>query len=103
MAGIKGRGGQKGRSGRKPGAFTLMRQRIEAEKQDDAEYAFTLYASVMRDEAQTLELRLDCADWIANRVLGKPKERTEHSGNLQTEITLHAIDYRNGLDTLKPE
>lgn len=31
------------------------------------------------------------------------KIKTEHSGNLQTEITLHAIDYRNDLDTLKPE
>lgn len=82
MAGVKGKGGKKGRSGRKVKAFTLLKQRIEAEKQDDAEYAFSLYASVMRDETQPIELRLDCSDWVANRVMGKPKERTEHSGEI---------------------
>lgn len=82
MAGVKGKGGKKGRSGRKVKAFTLLKQRIEAEKQDDAEYAFALYAAVMRDETQPIELRLDCSDWVSNRVLGKPKERQEISGDL---------------------
>lgn len=76
MAGIKGKGGQKGRSGRKVKAFTLLKQRIEAEKKDDAEYAFALYAGVMQDETQPLPLRLECADWVSNRVLGRPTQPT---------------------------
>lgn len=82
MAGIKGKGGVKGRSGRKPKAFTILKRRIESEKKEDAEYAFAMYASVMRDDDLPLALRLDCADWIANRVLGKPKEPVDHSGEV---------------------
>ncbi len=69
-------------SGRKPKAFTLLKKRIETEQTADADYAFALYAAVMRDGAQAISLRLECADWIANRVLGKPKEKLEHSGEI---------------------
>lgn len=81
-----GRGGARKGAGRKPGAFTLLRNRVEAERVDDAEYAFTLYASVMRDDKQPLELRLECADWVENRVLGKPKEKQEQSGEMVIRI-----------------
>ena len=89
MAGIKGKGGVKGRSGRKPSKFTELRRRIESERVDDADYAFALYAEVMRDATEPLELRLSCADWIANRVLGKPKERLEHSGDKDAPMTFN--------------
>lgn len=69
-------------SGRKPKAFTLLKARIEAEKKEDAEYAFAMYASVMRDGGQPISLRLECANWVANRVLGLPKAPTEMSGNV---------------------
>lgn len=95
--------GVKGKSGRKPKAFTLLKRRIEAEKQDDAEYAFTLYASVMRDKNAPLDLRLDCADWVASRVLGKPTQPLRGDGESPLLIQLNAVDYRNGLDTLKPQ
>jgi len=81
-----GNHGKKGASGRKPSAFTLLKRRIESEKSDDAEYAFALYSQVMRDDTQPMELRLNCGDWIANRVLGKPKDRTEQSGELVIRI-----------------
>jgi len=81
-----GNHGAKGRSGRRPKAFTILKQRIEQEKQDDAEFAFTLYASVMRDETQPMELRLDCGDWISNRVMGKPKEKQERTGEMVIKI-----------------
>jgi hypothetical protein len=86
--GNNGNHGAKGRSGRKPGAFKLLKERIESEKQSDAEYAFSIYVSVMRDESQPLELRLDCADWVANRVLGKPNLQigVKTDGKLQIEI-----------------
>ena len=89
MAGIKGKGGVKGRSGRKPSKFTELRRRIESEQADDAAYAFALYAEVMRDATEPLELRLSCADLVANRVLGKPKEKIEHSGDAEKPLTFN--------------
>ncbi len=74
--------------GRKPSAFTLLKRRIEAEKIDDAEYAFALYAQTMRDETKPLGLRLECASWVANRVLGTPKahNETDHAGELVIRV-----------------
>lgn len=95
--GNNGNGGKKGRSGRKPKAFTTLKKRIEAQKQEDAEYAFSLYASVMHDAEQPLALRLDCADWVANRVLGKAKERQEISGDQDHPIrVVYVNDWRGG-------
>lgn len=75
-------GGKRAGAGKKPQAFTVLKRRLEAERISDAEYAFALYASVMRDETQNLALRLQCGDWISNRVLGKPKEPNEHTGEV---------------------
>ena len=77
---------RKSSAGRKPKAFTVFRRRLEAEKIEDAEYAFGLYVEVMRDGDSPIDLRLDCADWIANRVLGRPKERIEQSGELKVVV-----------------
>lgn len=87
MAGQKGKsGGRRPGGGRKPKAFTTLKKRIEAEKTADAEYAFSLYAAVMHDAAQPLALRLECAEWISSRVLGKPKELKEHSGDVIVRV-----------------
>ena len=91
----KKRGGRRAGAGRKASKFTELRRRIEQEKSDDAEYAFSLYAEVMRDDEQPLDLRLSCADWIANRVLGRPKERLEHSGGDTPVVFNYAV-----IDTL---
>jgi hypothetical protein len=96
MAGVKGKGGQKGRSGRKPKAFTMLKQRIESEKVEDAEYAITLYVSVMRDEEQPLDLRLDCAEWVANRVMGLPKARNENDNSGTQTIRVEYVKRPNG-------
>ena len=74
------RGGVRPNSGRKPKAFTLLKRRIETERVEDAEYAFALLASVMRDANQDIERRLGCAEKIMDRVLGKPKTLTEITG-----------------------
>jgi hypothetical protein len=69
-----GNHGAKGRSGRKPSAFTILKRRVQQEKIEDAEYAFSLYATVMRDESEEKQMRLAAADWIAKRVLGQPTQ-----------------------------
>lgn len=80
--GRKNNGGKRKGAGRKPKAYTQFKRRLEQEKIEDADYAFWLHTKVMQDDEQSIELRLQCADWIANRVLGKPKERAEISGEV---------------------
>lgn len=83
-------------AGRKPKAFTVLKNRIEAERADDAEYAFALYASVMRDDKQLLPLRLQCAAEIMDRVLGKPTQKNELAGKDGAELVIRYInDWRN--------
>ena len=86
--GTRSRGGKRQNAGRKPKAYTEFKRRLEAERIEDADYAFWLHAQTMRDEETPLDLRLSCADWVANRVLGSPKTRneTEQSGKLTIEI-----------------
>lgn len=78
-------GGKRKGAGRKPKLFTQLKHRIESERKDDAEYAFSLFASVMRDPEQSIELRLDCGREVMNRVLGKPQERHELSGEVRVK------------------
>lgn len=94
--GVQGaKGGKRDNAGRKPKIFTELKERLEVEKAGDAEYAFALYARVMRNSDYSIELRLDCAAWIANRVWGKPKIAVD----LRTsgEIGVRFADYRIGL------
>lgn len=81
-------GGRRAGAGRKPKAFTTLKKRIESEQTADADYAFSLYAGVMRDPEQPIILRLDCANWVSNRVLGLPKAKTEteHSGSIGLNV-----------------
>lgn len=87
-------GGKRDNAGAKPKAFTLLKRSVE-KKTADAEYAFALFAKTMRDTDKPLALRLDCAEWIVNRVLGKPKIAVD----LRTsgEIGVTFADYRIGL------
>ena len=78
--------------GRKKKEITLLRERIEAEKKDDAEYAFALYAQTMRDAEQPLNLRLQCADWVRAQVVGRPKQQI---GNDDTGKFVIAVEYVN--------
>lgn len=87
--------------GRKPKAFTLLKRRLDAEKADDAEYAFSLYSQVMHDENQSMELRLECADWVSNRVLGKPREKSDVT--IHGAIPVQAVDYSKSISAMKPD
>lgn len=93
MAGVKGRsGGKRPNSGRKQSLYRQLKQRLEIERVQDAEYAFALYAAVMRNEDELVGTRMAAADWVANRVLGKPQEKRELSGGLnlnQIDIVVH--------------
>lgn len=78
MAGVKGKsGGPRPNAGRKPSVYTQLKRRVEAERVSDAERAFDLYVQVMDNAEEPIVLRLQAADWITNRVQGKPKERIE--------------------------
>lgn len=74
------RGGPRPNSGRKPRPITELNRAI-AERSDDAIYALDFYCETMRDIAQDIRLRLECAREVMNRVLGRPTERHEHSGD----------------------
>lgn len=94
-------GGKRKGAGRKPKAFTKLKHRIESEREDDAEYAFALFAGVMRDPEQPIDLRLDCGREVMNRVLGKPQEHHELSGEviLKAYATVSPDDW----DDSKPD
>lgn len=66
-----GHGGARPNSGRKPRPVNALNRKI-CDRLDDAIFAFELHASTMRDAKQPLDLRLDCAREVMNRVLGKP-------------------------------
>lgn len=95
------KGGARKGAGPKKSKFKMLRERIELEKRTDAEYAFALFVSVMRSEKESLDLRLDCSREIMNRVLGKPRERTESSGGLIIKIVRE--DYRAETAAPSPE
>lgn len=66
--------------GRKLAAATILRHRLESERVGEAEYAFDFYSSVMRDEEEPTSTRMAAADWIANRVWGKPTDHKQIAG-----------------------
>lgn len=78
--------GVRGKSGRKPGAYTQLRRRIETERVDDAEYGFALYVGVMRNEDEELPVRLSAADWVVRQVVGNPKNRDNVTGEVLVRI-----------------
>lgn len=92
--GNNGNHGAKGRSGRKPSAYTILKSRIESEKANDAERAFALYVAVMDNPDEPTHIRLAAAAWICDRVLGKPKEHRDLAGN----VTLRVVYDSNRID-----
>lgn len=75
-------GGHRLGAGRKRTPYKNLQTRLEAEKAADAEYGLSLFVAVMRDVTQPISLRLQCAEKVQDRVLGKSKERQEQSGNV---------------------
>lgn len=100
MAGVKGKsGGARPNSGAKPSAYTQLKRRLQAEKIEDAEYAFSLYAQVMKDEAQAMPMRLSAATWIAERVLGKAQDKTNLSGDVLIRVIRETINDQRDSDS----
>lgn len=74
------RGGKRPGAGRKPLMATVARRRALAEANGSAEFSLGLLIAVLEDEEQPIELRLECAVAVMDRVWGKPKVFQEHSG-----------------------
>ncbi len=80
-------GGARIGAGRKPKPLTVLRRRIMAEKQEDAERAYALFVGVMDDNAQTITLRMTAAQEVMNRVLGKAQQPIEQD----TEMVIRVV------------
>lgn len=87
-------GGPRPNSGRKPKPITDFNRTL-CERLPDALYALNLHTRTMRDTAVDLELRLDCAKEVMNRILGKPRQAVEVKGQAARVI----VEYRGrGID-----
>lgn|SRR5574343_58975 len=84
--------GVKGRSGRKPLAATLLKRKLEEEKRVDADRAFSFLVAVMDSEDEPTAIRLEAADKILDRVIGKATQRLDQ----KIDATLN--DWRAGKD-----
>lgn len=82
----RAKGGAREGAGRKPGAYTQLKRRLEAEKIEDAEYGIALYVDVMRNEDEELPIRLTAADWVVKQVIGNPKNRDQVNGEVLVRI-----------------
>jgi hypothetical protein len=78
----KGRGGAREGAGRKPKEITLLKAKIVKRHKDDADYAIRLLVTVMKDQWMPVEIRMDAAREVLDRVIGKPKQAVEHTGEL---------------------
>lgn len=74
------------------------------------EFARRAYPALPDDELVLVKRKASIADkdrqaneYLLNRILGKPIERAEISGADGGPIELVPIDYRTGLDVLKPD
>lgn len=88
--------------------YAMMRLRkLQEEKVDEAERSFAILAELAQMEKlpKDWDARRTLCNDVMNRVWGAPKTKQEISGDngKPFEIILRAVDYRNGLDTLKPE
>lgn len=70
--GKNGHGGKREGAGRKPAAQTLARRVLAEANNDTAQEAFDLLVSFMRNEKVATALRIGCAQYIQDRVWGKP-------------------------------
>lgn len=60
--------------GRKPKLATLLKRKITADKIGAAEMAFTYLVNVVTNEAVPTPVRVDAANLVLNRVMGRPVE-----------------------------
>jgi hypothetical protein len=81
-----GNHGAKGRSGRKPSEYTLLKRRIIAENVEDADRAFDLYVQIMDNPLEDTQMRLAAADRVMDRVLGKATEHSQQERKIIIEI-----------------
>jgi hypothetical protein len=81
-----GNHGAKGRSGRKPSEYTLLKRRIIAENVADADKAFDLYVQIMENPLEETNMRLAAADRVMDRVLGKATEHSQQERKIIIEI-----------------
>ena len=96
-------GGERSGAGRPKGSKnrnTLTLEGIQGksleEIRGDAEYALGLFNYVQRNERLPLDLRLKCAEQVANRYYGKPTQHTDISGVDELHVTvtggINAVD-----------
>jgi hypothetical protein len=64
-------GGARPGAGRKPSAYTLLKQRKIAELGEEAEKSLDFYVQVRDNEAEPTAIRLEAARRIEERVFGK--------------------------------
>lgn len=109
--------GQPGGPGRRPKAQKFARPIARAEKQivDCLPELIDLHLELARgvwvedtgrDGTPRIYKRApdrDAGQYLINRILGKPTERAEVTGANGGPIELKPIDYRAGLDALKPD
>ncbi len=91
--GNNGNHGAPGRSGRKPGAATILRRRLVADKVEEAEASFAYLCATRDNEDEWGSLRLAAAGMILERVLGKPRQ----------DVTLDATMHADPLEALARE
>jgi hypothetical protein len=104
------RGGARPGAGRKTKVVTELRAALIAANAEPqirppigaAEFALQLFDDTMRDEQKDLELRLDCAKEVLNRIVGKPRIAEAPSARDDGEgITIYIPD--NGRESAAPE
>lgn len=95
------------RSGRRPKWAMIALRKLQEEKVEEAERSFAILAEMAQMERlpKDWEARRQLCNDVMSRVWGMPKAKTELSGDKDNpvNIALTAVDYRNGLDALKPE
>jgi hypothetical protein len=80
------RGGKRPNSGPKPSAYTLLKERIQEQKIQDAEKAFDLYVQIMENPLEETQMRIAAADRVLDRVLGKATEKSQQERKIIIEI-----------------
>jgi hypothetical protein len=83
------RGGKRPGAGRKPKALTDVRAKAIAAASADAEYGLGLVIQVMQNAEYDIDLRLQCANEVMDRVWGKATQRHEIEGDLPVHITVN--------------
>lgn len=73
-------GGARKGAGRKLSAATQLRRMMEQEKLDEAEKSFNFLVQTRDDENVARALRVECAEKIMDRIMGKPKQSSEITG-----------------------